>query len=73
MHLLHMLLLHKEQFLEHLSQFKFWQIWHFFKQSGHIFLLQKEHFNIHNLQNFFLHVSHGIRQFKQKIFLQIGQ
>jgi hypothetical protein len=38
-----------------------------------MFLLQKEHFNIHNLQNLFLQISQDIRQFAQNIFLQTGQ
>ena len=68
-----MLLLQREHIEEHFPQFNFWQILHFFKHSGHILLLHEEHFNIHNLQNFFLQVSQRIRQLKQKRFLQIGQ
>ncbi len=48
-----MLLLQREHIEEHFPQFNFWQILHFFKHSGHILLLHEEHFNIHNLQNFF--------------------
>jgi hypothetical protein len=65
--------------VEQFSQFKFWQILHFFKQSGHMLLLQEKHFNIHNLQNLFLllflfsQIEQEMRQLKQKIFLQTGQ
>jgi hypothetical protein len=72
MHLLHILFLHIKQLLEQFSQIKFWQNLHFFKQSGHMFLLQKEHFSIHNLQNLFWQISQDIRQFEQNIFLQTG-
>lgn len=73
LHLLHKLLLHMEQFEAQLMQFKFWQILHFLRQSGHMLLLHVEHFNIHNLQNLFWQISQLIRQFRQNIFLQTGQ